>query len=72
VLLAENDGVVAQLTYTGTHNGNLYGTSPTHKQVEYGGLAFFRLADGHIVSGLVYGDTITLMRQIGFEIPGVP
>ena len=71
-LLAENDEVLAQLTYIGTHQGNLYGTAPTHKKVEYGGLAVFKVYDGKIVSGLVYGDTVGLMRQIGFEFPGVP
>ena len=64
-LLAEGDGVMACLIYSGTHLGELYGAAPTQKRIEYGGIAFFRIFKGQITSGLVYGDTIGLMRQIG-------
>jgi len=70
-LLAEGDGVAARLTYSGTHQGELYGSAPTHKRVEYGGIAFFRIFEGQITSGLVYGDTIGLMRQIGVAVPEI-
>ena len=70
-LLAEGDGVAASLTYSGTHQGELYGAAPTHKRVEYGGIAFFRIFEGQITSGLVYGDTIGLMRQIDVAVPEI-
>ena len=70
-LLAEGDGVMARLTYSGTHLGELYGAVPTGKRVEYGGIAFFRIFEGQITSGLVYGDTIGLMRQIGAVVPEI-
>lgn len=64
-LLAEGDCVAAHLTYSGTHQGELYGAAPTLHRVEYGGIASFWISEGQITSGLVYGDTIGLMRQIG-------
>ena len=70
-LLAEGDGVMARLTYSGTHLGELYGAAPTGKKVEYGGIALFKISDGRITSGLVYGDTIGLMRQIGAATPDI-
>ena len=70
-LLAEGDGVMARLTYNGTHLGELYGVTPTGKRVEYGGIALFKISDGRITSGLVYGDTIGLMRQIGAATPDI-
>ena len=70
-LVAEGDGVMARLTYSGTHLGELYGAAPTGKRVEYGGIALFKISDGRITSGLVYGDTIGLMRQIGAATPGI-
>ena len=70
-LIAEGDTVAARLTYSGTHQGELYGTAPTGKRVEYGGTAFFRISQGQNTSGIVYGDTIGLMRQIGVAAPGI-
>ncbi len=70
-ILAEGDGVMARLTYSGAHLGELFGTAPTGKQVEYGGIALFRITEGHITSGLVYGDTMGLMRQIGAATPDI-
>ena len=70
-LLAEGEGVMARLTYSGTHLGELYGAAPTRNRIEYGGIAFFRICKGQITSGLVYGDTIGLMRQVGAPTPEI-
>ncbi len=70
-LIAEGDTVAARLTYWGTHQGALYGAEPTGRRVEYGGTAFFRISQGQITSGLVHGDTIGLMRQIGAAVPDI-
>ena len=70
-ILAEGDGVMARLTYSGTHMGELYGAAPTGNRVEYGGIAYFKILEGRITSGLVYGDTIGLMRQIGAATPDI-
>ena len=63
-LIAEGDRVVARLTYSGTHVGELFGISPTGKRVTYTGVAIFRIADGKIMDGWVLGDTRQLLRQL--------
>lgn len=64
-LIAEGDKVVARLTYSGTHEGELFGIAPTRKRIEYSGVAIFRIAAGKVVDGWVLGDTLGLMRQLG-------
>jgi len=63
-LIAEGDRVVARLTYTGTHHGELFGIEPTGRRVTYAGVAIFRISDGAVVEGWVLGDTGGLMRQL--------
>jgi steroid delta-isomerase-like uncharacterized protein len=55
-LVAEGDQVVARLTYTGTHRGELFGIPPTGRVASYAGVAIFRLAGSRIVEGWVLGD----------------
>ena len=63
-LIGEGDKVVARLTYTGTHRGELFGFSGTNKKITYSGIAIFQFRQGRIVSGYVLGDTESLKRQI--------
>jgi steroid delta-isomerase-like uncharacterized protein len=63
-LVAEGDKVVARLTYTGTHHGELFGIRPTGKRVTYAGVAVFRIEAGRITEGWVLGDVHGLMRQL--------
>jgi len=69
-LIAEGDQVVARLTYRGTHRGELFGSAPTGKRVEYTGVGIFRLREGQIVEAWILGDTLALMRQVG-AMPGL-
>ena len=64
VLVAEGDKVAAQLTYTGTHRGELFGFPGTGQKISYQGLAVFQLSEGKIIRGFVLGDTETLQRQL--------
>src|SRR5262249_10298972 len=43
-LIAEEEKMVARLTYTGTHQGTLFGIEPTGKKVSYAGVAIFRIS----------------------------
>jgi steroid delta-isomerase-like uncharacterized protein len=62
--IAEDDRVVARLTYTGTHHGEVFGISATGRRVAYAGVAIFRITEGCIVQGWVLGDVDGLLRQI--------
>jgi steroid delta-isomerase-like uncharacterized protein len=63
-LIGEDDKVVARLTYTGTHRGELFGFPGTGKKISYQGMGIFQFREGKIVSGFVLGDTDSLKRQI--------
>ena len=63
-LIAEGDKIVAVLTYTGTHCGELFGIPPTGKLVSYRGIAVFRTSGSKIVHGFVLGDTQALISQL--------
>jgi steroid delta-isomerase-like uncharacterized protein len=74
-LIAEGDQVVARLTYTGTHHGEVFGIHRTGRQVSYAGVAIFRIAEGRITRGWVLGDVNGLVRQLkadGAEEPSKP
>jgi predicted ester cyclase len=61
--LKENK-VVACLTYTGTHQGPLFGFPATGKRVSYEGVAIFTLRDGRVMEGWVLGDAHGLREQL--------
>lgn len=64
-LIAEDNKVVARLTYTGTHNGRIFGVDGTGVKISYAGVAIFSLGGGQLLSGWVLGDRYELMCQIG-------
>jgi steroid delta-isomerase-like uncharacterized protein len=64
-LVAEEQNVVARLTYRGTHHGQIFGVAQTKKSIQYAGAAFFRISDGRVAEGWVLGDLLTLLRQLG-------
>jgi steroid delta-isomerase-like uncharacterized protein len=69
-LIAEGDRVVARLTYTGTHQGELLGIGATGRRVSYAGVAIFRIVEGCIVEGWVLGDIHSLLRQLREGVTG--
>jgi predicted ester cyclase len=64
-LITAGDRVVARLTWSGTHEGELLGLAPTGRFVTYVGAAIFRLEDALIEEGWVVGDTHDLWRALG-------
>lgn len=63
-LVTEGDTVVARLTYSGTHQCELFGIAATGRRVSYVGVAIFRLAAGRIAEAWVLGDVHGLIQQL--------
>lgn len=64
VLLAEGDRVSAQLTYSGTHRGEIFGIAPTGRRIRYSGVGIFQIGSGRVVDGWVLGDLANLLLQL--------
>jgi predicted ester cyclase len=64
-LIAEGDRVMARWTFHGTHQGDLAGLPPTHKQVTYSGINIFRIADGKIAEIWDISDRLWMWQQLG-------
>jgi predicted ester cyclase len=63
--ITEGDKVVTRWTIRGTHQGELWGTAPTGKQVTYTGITINRMTEGKIVEDWFEGDVLGLLQQIG-------
>jgi predicted ester cyclase len=59
------------MTFSGTHDGQLMGPTgpvpPTGNQVSLGAALFFHVQDGSIVRITRYGDTLSLLTQVGLR-----
>jgi predicted ester cyclase len=64
-VLAEGDHVVARVTLTGTHEGELMGIAPTGRKIEVTEIHIYRLANGKAVEHRVGRDDLGAMRQLG-------
>ena len=64
-LLAEDDRVVALLTYSGTHEGELFGMPPTGKRISVRQVAMYRVEDGQVAEEWEVSDQLGLMQQLG-------
>ncbi len=56
--------VVAQLIYTGTHQGEFLGIPGTGRRISYPGIAIFTRRENRFCSGYVVGDRLLLMEAI--------
>jgi predicted ester cyclase len=57
--------VVARLTWTGTHRGELAGVAPTGRSVAYVGVGLFTVSGSLITRAWIVGDTQELWRALG-------
>jgi predicted ester cyclase len=75
-MIAEGDKVAAEVTFRGTHQGELAGElirwltpplPPTGKRVEMHGMYFYRVADGRLVGtdSRTVVDSLALLRGLG-------
>lgn len=68
-LFAEGDRVVARVTGSGTHTGELLGIPPTGKRLEMTGIVIYRIERGKIVERWAQHDVLGLMQQLGVLPP---
>ena len=62
--ISEGQHTFALLSYTGTHQGELFGIPPTGRRFEYTGAAVFTFDGGLIGEVWVLGDVYGLLRQL--------
>jgi len=72
-LIGDGDKVVARVTVTGTHRGEMMGLAPTHKRVQTNGIEVFRLEDGKLAEHWATVDALGMLRQLGMvPVPKPP
>ena len=64
-IISEGNRSFARLTYTGTHQGELFDVAPTGRRIEYAGAAVFSFRSGRVASVWVLGDIYGLLQQLG-------
>ena len=57
--------MVARVTGSGTHTGELMGIPPTGKRLEMTGIVIYRIEGGNIIERWAQHDVVGLMRQMG-------
>lgn len=60
----ENNSVATYVTYTGTHEGQLFDYAPTGKRICYSGASFIQIKNGKIASINILGDLNSLHKQL--------
>ena len=65
--ITERNRTFARLSYTGTHQGEVFGLAPTGKRFEYSGAAVFTFSDGLISDVWVLGDVYGLTQQLSID-----
>jgi len=71
-MIAEGDTVVARVTLTGTHEGEIMGIPPTGRKIALNEIHIYRLKDGKAVEHRVGRDDLGAMRQLGVIADAVP
>lgn len=68
-VVAEDDTVVVRLTYSGVHDGEFLGIEPTGTHIAVEEYLTFYIEDGEIVELHTLADNVSLLRQLGLELP---
>ena len=64
-IISEGDKAFARLSYTGTHEGEIFGIAPTGKRIAYSGAAVFSFAGEKMIREVwVLGDIYGLLLQL--------
>jgi predicted ester cyclase len=65
--ITEGNQTFARLSYTGTHEGEVFALAPTGKRFEYSGAAVFTFSGGLISDVWVLGDIYGLTQQLSID-----
>jgi steroid delta-isomerase-like uncharacterized protein len=63
--ITAGDKVVIRWTSTGTHNGELFGVTPTGKHTKVTGIDVFRISGGKLAELWQNWDQLGMLQQIG-------
>jgi steroid delta-isomerase-like uncharacterized protein len=64
-LIAQGNKVVARVSVSGTHRGEMMGMAPTGKRVTASGIEVFRFQNGKMAEHWATFDALGMLRQIG-------
>lgn len=70
-VVADENVVMAELLYSGTHKGDFFGLPPTGRAIEFQGVETYRLESGKIERGRVYVSDAEIKEQLGLTFPEV-
>lgn len=70
-IVADENVVMAELLYTGTHAGEFFGLPPTGREIEFQGVEKYQIESGDIERGRVYFSDAELKEQLGLTFPEV-
>ena len=68
-LVAEGDKVTMRWTASATHNVELFGVAPTGRLLGWAGISLFEVKGGRITGHWAFGEELTLLEDLGAEIP---
>jgi len=68
-LIIADNVIVARLTWSATHRGEIFGIPATGRKWSYVGTGIFRLHAGKIQDAWIMGDTQELWRTLGAAPP---
>lgn len=64
-VIAEGDRVVARVTVTGKHLGEIRGIPATGRSISQPSITIFRMANARIAEGWLAADNLSVMQQLG-------
>lgn len=68
-LVAEGDTAIVRLTYSGVHEGEMFGIEPTGNRIAVEEYLTFHIEDGAILELHSLADELSLLRQLDIELP---
>lgn len=67
--VAEDDWVITRISISGVHEGEYRGIAPTGNQINADEFLSFRIENGAIVEINSVADYLTVLRQLGADLP---